>query len=194
MASFRQHGNGWQVRVRRKGHPDITKSFIGRQDAERWARSVETSLDRGTYIDPQEAEKITLGEVIERYISEVLPLMKGYVEDTYRLRAIQRRSIAKLNMARLSSVQIAQYRDERLSEVAPNTVIRELAYLSSVINHARREWAINITNPIPLVRKPAMGVGISIAKSIAHQHGGSLTIRNSPTGGAVVTLQLPAVN
>jgi len=28
MASFRQHGNGWQARVRRKGTPDQTKSFF----------------------------------------------------------------------------------------------------------------------------------------------------------------------
>jgi signal transduction histidine kinase len=37
-------------------------------------------------------------------------------------------------------------------------------------------------------------VGLSISKSIAQQHGGSLTIANSPSGGAVVALQLPAVD
>jgi hypothetical protein len=41
MASFRQHGNGWQARIRRQGHPDITKTFEARQDAEKWARAVE---------------------------------------------------------------------------------------------------------------------------------------------------------
>ena len=156
MASIRQQGNSWQTRVRRKGYPDITKSFNTRKDAERWARSVETSLDRGTYIDPTEAEKVTLGDLIGRYIKEALPSMKGYVEDSYRLKAIQRRDIAKINMARLSSLQIASYRDERLTKVAPNTVIRELAYLSSVINHARREWGINIPNPVLMVRRPQM--------------------------------------
>jgi C4-dicarboxylate-specific signal transduction histidine kinase len=39
-----------------------------------------------------------------------------------------------------------------------------------------------------------LGVGLSISKSIAQQHGGSLTIANSPSGGAVVALQLPAVD
>ena len=159
MASIGQQGNSWQTRVRRKGYPDITKSFNTRKDAERWARSVETSLDRGTYIDPTEAEKVTLGDLIGRYIKEVLPSMKGYVEDSYRLKAIQRRDIAKINMARLSSLQIASYRDERLTKVAPNTVIRELAYLSSVINHARREWGINIPNPVLMVRRPQMPKG-----------------------------------
>jgi integrase len=159
MASFRQQGNSWQTRVRRKGYSDITKSFNTRQDAERWARSVEVSLDRGTYVDPTEAERVTLDDLIGRYIKEVLPSMKGYVEDSYRLKAIQRRDIAKINMARLSSLQIASYRDERLTKVAPNTVIRELAYLSSVINHARREWGINIPNPVQMVRNPSMPQG-----------------------------------
>ena len=39
-----------------------------------------------------------------------------------------------------------------------------------------------------------LGVGLSISKSIAHQHGGSLSIGNSPMGGAVVALQLPALD
>ena len=45
MASFRQRGNRWQARVRRLGHPDVTQSFLTRQDAERWARSVEIEID-----------------------------------------------------------------------------------------------------------------------------------------------------
>jgi C4-dicarboxylate-specific signal transduction histidine kinase len=39
-----------------------------------------------------------------------------------------------------------------------------------------------------------LGVGLYISKSIAHQHGGSLSIGNSPSGGAVVSLQLQAVD
>lgn len=41
----------------------------------------------------------------------------------------------------------------------PATVIRELAFLSRVINHARREWDINTPNPISMVRKPPAGKG-----------------------------------
>jgi integrase len=159
MASFRQRNGKWQARVFRDGYPDLAKTFQSKIDAERWARSVEVSLDRGTYVDPTEAERVTLGDLIGRYIKEVLPSMKGYVEDSYRLRAIQRRDIANINMARLSSVQFASYRDERLTKVASNTVIRELAYLSSVINHARREWGINIPNPVLMVRRPQMPKG-----------------------------------
>ena len=38
-----------------------------------------------------------------------------------------------------------------------------------------------------------LGVGIMISRSIAEQHGGTLTFVNAPQGGAVATLALPAV-
>ena len=80
--------------------------------------------------------------------------MKSATEDTIRLKALIRKPIAKWSMANLSSARIAEFRDERLCEVSAGTVIRELAYLSSIINHARREWGINVPNPVQMVRKP----------------------------------------
>jgi integrase len=80
--------------------------------------------------------------------------MKGATEDTIRLKAIMRKPIARWSMANLSSARIAAFRDERLKEVSAGTVIRELAYLSAIINHARREWDINVPNPVQMVRKP----------------------------------------
>jgi integrase len=71
-----------------------------------------------------------------------------------RLRATCRKTLAKLNMMALTPKAVAAYRDERLKEVKPATVIRELAFLSAIINHACRVWDININNPIELIRKP----------------------------------------
>lgn len=159
MATFRFHGNKWQARVRRKGYPDQTKSFLTRQDAERWARRIEVDLDRGTFIDQSAAQNSTFGEVIQRYMNEVLPSMRGAATDSIRLKAILRRSICKTLMHMLTPSVIATYRDERLCQVSNGTVIRELAYFSSVINHARREWNINIPNPVQLVKKPSSPLG-----------------------------------
>ena len=154
MASFRQHGNGWQARVRRQGYPDITKSFQNRQDADRWARAVEAEMDKGQFVSIDEAQRSSLGDLIARYLAEVTPTMKGVTEDTIRLKALMRRPIARWSMANLSAARVAGFRDERLKEVRAGTVIRELAYLSSIINHARREWGINVPNPVQMVRKP----------------------------------------
>lgn len=49
MASIRQRNGRWQAWVIRKGHPDVTKTFPTKQDAERWFRAVETVVDRGAH-------------------------------------------------------------------------------------------------------------------------------------------------
>lgn len=154
MASIRFRSNKWQARVSRKGEQSLVKTFQTKEDAERWARSIEVEWDKGTYQNTHQAQKTTFGELIERYLREVTPLMRGAKEDTIRLKAILRKPIAKVNVLLLNSSRIAKYRDARLQEVSAGTVMRELAYFSSIINHARREWDINIANPVMLVRKP----------------------------------------
>ena len=159
MASIRFRSNKWQARVSRKGEQSLVKTFQSKEDAERWARSVEVEWDRGTYTNIRQAQKTSFGELIERYLREVTPLMRGAKADTIRLRAIMRRPIAKENMATLTSSKIAKYRDQRLQEIKPSTVVRELSYFSSIINHARREWSLNTENPVLGVRKPSQPQG-----------------------------------
>ena len=154
MASIRFRSNKWQARVSRKGEQSLVKTFQTKEDAERWARSIEVEWDRGTYTNTHQAQKTTFGELIERYLREVTPTMRGANADSIRLKAILRRPLAKLTTTQLNSSKIAQYRDTRMQEVSNGTVIRELAYFSSIINHARREWGINIANPLLMVKKP----------------------------------------
>ena len=154
MATLRKRSNGrWQARVR-KANQSITKTFINKADAERWARQTEVELDKGSFVNLGLAERTTFAEIIERYIAEVLPTMRGGKADYIRLKALARRPIAKLNMVSLTPQKIAQHRDERLKEIAPATVIRELSYFSSIISYARKEWDININNPVALVARP----------------------------------------
>ena len=80
-------------------------------------------IDRGTYETPSNAQQVSLGDLIDRYMREVTPRMKGAKED----------------LIRLAASRVASYRDERLQKVCARNVIRELAYLSAIINHARRE-------------------------------------------------------
>lgn len=154
MASIRNRNGVWQARVTRKGQAPVSKSFTTRQDAERWSRQIETLIDQGRFINNVEAERTTFGEVVGRYMQEVTPTMRGAKEDLFRLKALQRHTLCKLSMAALTPAKIAEYRDLRLTQVSSSTVIRELAYISSIINQARREWGINIDNPVRLVRKP----------------------------------------
>jgi integrase len=154
MATFRNRHGKWQARVTRKGIKPVSKSFQTKQDAERWARQVEADIDKGRYTNVALAERTLLKDIIERYIQEVTLQTRSMREDRYRLSAMMRHWIGSLTMIQLTPAKVAQYRDERLKKVLAGAVIRELAYISSIINHSRREWGINMTNPVPFVKKP----------------------------------------
>ncbi len=159
MATFRNRNGRWQARVRRKGQQPVSKSFKNKEHAQRWARQVETEIDKGSFTNQILADKSLFKDVIARYIEEVTLKSRSMREDTYRLKALARHPIANLRMTALTPMRVAEYRDKRLQVVSAGTVIRELSYFSSIINHARREWGINMINPIPLVKKPASPQG-----------------------------------
>jgi integrase len=161
MATFRNRNGKWQARIQRQGQVPVSKSFTTRQDAERWARQIEAQMDQGRFVSLRLDERTTLGELVTRYMTEVTPLMKSAEADLIRLAALKRNPFCKLSLVALTPARIAEFRDQRLKLVSGGTVIRELAYISSVINHARREWGINIDNPVLLVRKPPSPQGRS---------------------------------
>ena len=159
MASFRKQGTSWQARVRRRGYPVEIKSFPTKAEAERWARAIEGEMDRGEFVSRTEAEQTTFGGVIQRYMESITPKKRGHVDETIRLKATLRHRIARMSMANLTPQAVADYRDDRLRTCKANTVIRDLAAMSSIINHARREWGIVIQNPVEMIRKPTMPPG-----------------------------------
>ena len=114
MASIRARSNKWQARIIRKGHPTIAKTFLTRQDAEKWARSLEIEIDRGTYINKSYAEKTQFKEILQKYLNDVAPQMRSADSQAIRVRKLMKHPIAEVNMAQLSPKHIADYRDERL--------------------------------------------------------------------------------
>lgn len=161
MATFRYRNNKWQARVQRLGHKAVSKSFHNKQDAEKWARSIEGEIDRGVYLGSNPAEHITLGDLVKDYVKQVTPTMRSARADTIRLNALLRDPMCQLNMIALTPKAVADFRDRRLRVVSAGTVIRDLSYLSSIINHARREWGLLIQNPVQLIRKPPTPQGRS---------------------------------
>jgi hypothetical protein len=65
--------------------------------------------------------------------------------------------LGKYSLASLGSEQIAQYRDQRLSEgKSANTVRLELALLSHLFTIAIKEWGMGlVANPVSNIRKPS---------------------------------------
>lgn len=159
MASIRKRGDRWQVRVIRKGYPPEVKSFETRMGAEQWARSIESEMDRGVYVSRSPAEQISFSEILDLYMKEVSPTHKGYLTEVSKLKAVQRLRIGQMMLANVTPKVMAEYRDHRLKTCKANTVIRDLAALSSVFNHCIKEWRYAIINPVMAIRKPVMPPG-----------------------------------
>ena len=159
MASIRQRFSTWQVRVLREGYPAGVKSFSTRSEAQKWARQIEGAMDSGGYKSRCDADKMLLSDALLRYAEEVSPTKRGYHDEVIRINALKCAKITAYSMAKLSSAIVAGFRDERLGGVGAGAVIRDLSLLSSVINHARREWGVTVNNPCLLVKKPPTPAG-----------------------------------
>ena len=138
MATIRKRGNlQWEARIRRKGWPVTCKTFNTKLDAEKWARDVENDMDRGVFISRTEAERTTLSEALDRYITEYIPHLAHPHKEELKAKALQRRPLASKFMAGIRSKDIADFIRERQAEgVSGNTIRLDLALLSRLFNVA----------------------------------------------------------
>lgn len=156
MAQITKRGDlQWRARVRVKGYPDQSRTFMYREDAEKWARATERELETAGFVDRREAEKTTLRTVLGRYLEEVTPRKKSKDFETIKIGLLlEDKALVDLKMSAITSSAVAAWRDRRAEKVGAASIIRELGILSAVLNHARREWGIHVENPIRYVKRP----------------------------------------
>jgi integrase len=145
----------WQAKVRRRGFPTQSRTFSYKEDAEKWARAVERELETSGFVNRREADRNTFGDVLRKYQKEVTPSKKSADIESIKIDVILKDALLpKLKMSAITSTAVASWRDRRLKTVSGATVNREIDVLSTVLNHARREWGIHVENPIPHVKRP----------------------------------------
>lgn len=111
--------------------------------------------------------KMSLLIALDKYYQTVSVHKRGYKQEFYRANVIKKHPLVQKNMDSITTVDIASYRDDRLSQINPNTgrsisgntVRLELAHLSALFNIARVEWGTCKTNPVEHVRKPKVSSG-----------------------------------
>lgn len=156
MASIRKRQDKWQVQIRRRGGPNLTRSFHLKADATAWARAQEVEIDKLTLpLDPRVLERTTIRDLVERYIDEITPTKKGADAERWVLKAFLKHPLARAQLARLNTADFARYRNERLRQVSSGTVQRQLAPLQHMFSIAISEWGYPLfTNPLLNLRKP----------------------------------------
>jgi integrase len=153
MASIIKRGNTYQVQVRRKGAPSISKCFKTLAAAKAWARQTEAPIDMGHMPKPQ--PKVSLHDALTRYAAEVIPHKKAAVQEASFIRLWQRETLAHKMLSDITGSDVATYRDEQLAQgLKPASVVRMLAVLSHLYTVAAKEWGYTVDNPTLNVRKP----------------------------------------
>jgi integrase len=154
MATIRKRGTKWQVQIRRVGVRAISRSFHMRKDAEAWGRQMEVQADRRELPrDPKALQRLTLGQLVERYRDTVSVRKRGYDVERIVLNAFLRHRICSKPLSEIEASDFASYRDERLMTIKPSTLKRELAPLHNMFELARDEWRLPLReNPLHKVR------------------------------------------
>ncbi len=146
--------------IRRKGIPMKTKTFRTRAQASAWAKRVEVKILDHRALPTWEAENRTVGELIDRYLEEVLPRKpRSQYEQTYQLRW-WKEQIGSVPLAAVTPALVAQHKSRlaggttrRGAKRQPGTVNRYLAALSHAFTVASREWEWVDANPVRRVAK-----------------------------------------
>jgi len=155
MATIRRSGNGWQALIRRKAHQGPkSKTFSSRKQAEIWAKAQEAALEPRAAILP--SAPLTLAEAIERYVAGPLQGHRSAANEVYPLRATAGSWLGAVLLSELSTQHLSIWRDQRLSCVKANTVMRELRILRVLLDWAREEQGADLRgNPARELRVKA---------------------------------------
>lgn len=166
MANIAKRGEKWRAEVcidrKRKA-----KSFSTKREAIAWSNDMEQ-----TGIRPSK----TLRDCITRY-RPIAETHKGYKSEISRLDHLER-ALGDYVLERLTPSKLAEYRDIRLSEVAPVSVRRELIILSAMFEIAANEWQWLSANPLKSVAKPTPAP--ARRRGISHAEIDSILVNLSP--------------
>lgn len=184
MATIERRGPGqFRATIRRKGHEPQRRTLPTRQEAEKWAREIESKMDAGEPVLSAEAARTTLREAMDRYLREITPGKRGALQERRRIAAWKRHALAHRFLPQLRGADLADYRDARLAgvdferfvaaraageipahakddprPVGADTVRLELAIVGNLYRIAATEWRMEgLVNPAKAVRKPAPG-------------------------------------
>ena len=152
LASIRSRNGRYQVQVRRVGLGSRSRTFVLKQDAERWVREMEAQFDQGE-LQPLRTKDVVLHDLIYRYQQEITPAKKSRDQERVRLARLMRDPIASLTIQKLTAHELALFRDRRIKD-GIRTCQYDLVLIRHILEIARKEWGLGLAvNPVDQIRK-----------------------------------------
>lgn len=137
-----------QVRVKRAGKIIFSeaRSFPKEKLARDWAARLELDLKGHGAIEKRKMSKATVGTLISRYVEELEPAGKIGRTKGYVLDSLLARPIAEKEALTLDAADVIQHcRDRQEEGAGPATVLHDVSYLKSVLEHAKRVWSMPVS-------------------------------------------------
>ncbi len=153
----------WRAKIRIKGQPQVSKTFVRKTDANDWIQLTESAMRREEYAGKAEATKHTVEELIDRYITNFANQKKSS-RDQIRQLNWWRDEIGLCYLSKVTPAVISQCKEKLLSQKlgrgrsrsrsktrSPSTVNRYMAAMSHVFTVAVKEWQWVEVNPFTRV-------------------------------------------
>ncbi|MFT4554343.1 MAG: integrase, partial [Chlamydiales bacterium] len=151
----------YRVRIRLRGYPIQTATFDRKTDAKKWIQDTESAIREGRHFKTREAKKHTFGDLIDRYVENVLQPRKRSRQERFTHLAWWKERLGDYLLADVTPALIAETRDSlargvtyRGTQRSPATVVRYLASVSHAFTIAVKEWGWVDDNPLRKVTKP----------------------------------------
>ncbi|SDZ77673.1 site-specific integrase [Acidovorax soli] len=125
----------YQVQIRRKGYPPISKNFTSKREAQKYATETEAGVLKNEIINPREATKWTIPDLIDWYIENPnehrkLETKKHFIRLEFLKKEFEHFTVLTLN-AKILSKWISQ----RLKINKPATVYHYYVALKNAMLH-----------------------------------------------------------
>lgn len=144
-----KRGDSWRITLRHKGQR-FTATYPTEEQCIQWATSKTVELHLEESKSKEQLVHITYKQLFEKYYADVGSKLRGYTYVKQQLGSFEKywgKKLANTSIHEITPQAITKWRNDRLKEVAPGTVHRQMGLYSSIFTYAKNELFLIKDNP-----------------------------------------------
>lgn len=150
MAYIGKRKQRWKVEIRKLGFKRISKTFADKDNARKWAKMIESEMERGIYEEYAHNHSVSFKSLLIKYRDEKTANKKSVKSETYKINWLIRHSLLDLPVMRFKSHHIYSLINElKNKNKKPQTIKHYVQLLQVCWNTARKEWNVQVPNTSP---------------------------------------------